>query len=122
MQNKIDIRIAVITFSDALGNKMRRNRLARRHSHGAGKLLSEPADIPERTVQFIQQPLQTHCQLLSRFGEYHFSRRAVEQLHSRLRFKLLNAMAHRRLAEANHLPCPAKAAGLRDGDENAKLT
>ena len=112
----------MITFSDALGNKMRRNRLARRHSHGTGKLLSKPSDVPQRTVQFIQQPFQTRCQLMSRFGEHHFARRAVEQLHAGLSFQLFHAMAHRRLAEANHLPCPTEAVGLRDGDENTKLT
>ncbi len=112
----------MVTLGNTLGNKMRRYRLARRHPYGAGKLLPEPPHIPERAVEFIQQPLQARRQLLPRFGKHHFTRGSVEQFHTGLAFKLFDTVTDSRLAKPNHLPRPAKAAGLGDGNKHAKLT
>ena len=47
---------------------------------------------------------------------------AVKQLHPGLILQLFYAVADRRLAQTDDIPCPAKAAGVGNGDENTKLT
>jgi hypothetical protein len=48
----------------------------------------------------------------ARFGQHHFARGTVKQPDAGLMFQLFHAVADRRLAQANHLPCPAKAFGM----------
>jgi hypothetical protein len=91
---------------------VRRDRLAGRDPHGPRKLLPQPPHVSERAVQLIQQPFEAQGQLLPRFGQHHFARGAVKQPHAGLILQLFHAVADRRLAQANHLPCPAKAAGM----------
>ncbi len=111
----------MVSLGNTLRDKVRGYRLAGRNPHGARQLLPQPPHVSERAVQLIKQPFKTQGQLLPRFGQDHFARGAIKQPNAGLVFQLFHAVADRRLAQADHFTCPAKAAGMGDGDENAKL-
>ena len=121
MQDKVNVRVAMVPLGNTLRDKVCRYRLAGRDPHGTRKLLPQPPHVSERAVQLIQQPFKAQSKLLPGFGQYHFARGAVKQPYAGLIFQFFHAVADRRLAQANHLPCPAKAAGIGDGNENAEL-
>ncbi len=118
VQHKIYIGITTITVSYTLRDQVGRNRLAGGDLNGPAQLLSYPPGVAQRHRQFIKQTLQPARQLLARFGKHHFAGGTIEQTNAGLMLQLFNAVADSRLAQANHLPCPAEAFSPGDGDEH----
>lgn len=74
MQDKINVRVAMISLGNTLRDKVRRDCLA-----GATRTVPEaaaPASTSERAVQLIQQPFKAQGELLPHFGQHHFARGA----------------------------------------------
>ena len=118
MQNEIYLRIAPVAVGNALRDQMGGNGLTGRHPDGAHQLLPDATGLTQRAIEFIQQALKPGRQLLSCLREHHFTRRSVKQAYAGLVLQLFYAMADRRLAKTNTLPCPAKAFNAGNGHKN----
>ncbi len=118
MQDKLNIWIAAMAFSNALRNKMRGNGLAGSDPNFSAQLLPHTPGIAQRAVKFIQQSLKTQSQLLPCICKHHFTRGSVQQANTSMIFQLLHTVTYCRLAQADTLSCTTKTFLLRYCDEN----
>ena len=118
VQDKLNIWIAAMAFSNALRNKMRGNGLAGSDPNFSAQLLPHTPGIAQRAVQFIQQSLKTQSQLLPCICKHHFTRGSVQQANTSMIFQLLHTVTYCRLTQADTLSCTTKTFLLRYCDEN----
>ena len=120
-QQHLDVGVALLRDRQAARHQPGRDGGRAGHPHHAARLGAQRLGAGQQLLQVAHHAAQRAHQRLAGRGQQHLARGAVQQLQAQLGFQRADALADRRLRQADGIARAGKATFVGDGEQHLQL-